>query len=97
MAVEIQLTDRWWLTADKYSWALAIWREWDNKITGERMRVLSNQTWHPTIKDAIQACFDLELRQSEAASLKELADTATRLEQRLAQVTEGLDLEARVA
>ena len=91
MGVEIQLTDRYWLVSDRYSWALAVRKRYRDKATGELAYRLDMQTWHPTIGDACQACFQLELRQCDADSLKALAEYAEQARERLLQATQGID------
>ena len=91
MAVEIQLTNRYWLVSDTYSWALGQERFWRNSKTGERERRIEMEAWYGTIGDVLQGCYERELRLSDAKTLEDLARDAFETATRLRQATIGLD------
>ena len=95
MAVEIQLTEKWWLTSDTHSWELAErkWRTWKDKKTGEQREgwVMVASSWHLTVAYVCQAAFEQGLRKSDAKTLEELSELARRTRQNLLEATQGLD------
>lgn len=95
MAVEIQLTDKYWLTSDTHSWALAErkWRTWKDKKTGEQAEgwVMVGSSWHLTVEDVCQAALERELRSSDARTLQELAESARRAREKLSEAIQRID------
>ena len=95
MSVEIQLTDKYWLVSDSHSWAIAepITRIRTDTKTGEKKHSSEwkQLSWHLTVADACQACFERTLRESDAKSWQDLRELALRTASQLCTATQCVD------
>lgn len=91
MAVKIRLTEKWWLTADSHSWALAVTKRYRDKATGGWLERLESQRFYPTVGEALRGCLDLELKASDAKTLEALAKHAERTSGELCEAVAGID------
>ena len=95
MAVEIQLTEKYWLVSDAHSWALAmkINRIRRDKKTGEQLNVTEYRqlTWHATVEQVCQAALERQLRHSDVRTLEELRELAVATAAELRTATQCVD------
>ena len=85
MSVEIQLTDKYWLVSDTYSWAIAVQRK-SGKTAGQFKQL----AWFGSIGDLLESAYQRELRDSDAKTLEDLAKHAGETRHKLAQAVESL-------
>ena len=95
MAVEIQLTDQYWLVSDTHSWAIAqpVVRVRKDKKTGKvtHSPEWKQLSWHLTVADACQACLERVTRESDVEDWGSLQELACRTAAQLRTATQCVD------
>jgi len=71
--VSIPLTNRFWLTCDNLNWRIS------SRSVVDGFPVWKHVAYFPTIKAALQECYDLTLRTSGAETFEELEQTSMRM------------------
>lgn len=88
--MKIKLEKNIYLESDSRQYMLKKYKKTKDKETGETKYFVSDTTYHPTIAQVVRSMLNRKVRDSTAATLKEMMDEYTRIEKEMLEICKNL-------